>query len=77
MGKAITQKDPLLLYIDVQVKGYILSPTERAQKEEGRRRSNSPLTFTPIDLGVMVAIPTKRPCKRRRKRTGNSSSQSP
>ena len=54
-GKAITSKHPLLPYIDVRCKGYILSPSKRAHQEEGRYRNNSP---PPEDLGVIIAIPT-------------------
>jgi len=76
MEKAVTHKDPLLLYIDVRVMGYILSPNERAWWEEGRRRSNSPPPFTLAYLKVMVAALTKRLRHRRRRRTGNSTSLS-
>nr|POE76076.1 hypothetical protein CFP56_05042 [Quercus suber] len=77
VGRSITQKDPLLPYIDVQVKGYILSLTERAQREEGRRRSNSPPPFIPTNLRVMVAVPAECSRHRRRRKMGNSSSLSP
>jgi len=69
--KAITIKHPLLPYIDVCCKGYILSPSESARREEGRYHSKSPPLFTPEDLGVTLAIPTPsdRPRRQRRKKT--------
>ena len=76
MEKAITQKDTLLLYINVCVMGYILSPNERAWGEEGRRRSNSPPPFTPAYLEVTVAALAKCLHHIRRNRTGNSTSLS-
>ena len=57
-GKAITAKHSLLPYIDVHSKGYILSPSECACREEGRYRSNSPPPFTLMDLGVTFEEPT-------------------
>ena len=50
-----------------------MSPSKRARREERRYRSNSPLPFTPEDLGVIVAIPTSADCPwhKRKKKTGN------
>ena len=56
--KAITIKHPLLPYIDVRYKGYILSPSECACREEGRYQSKSPPSFTLEDLGVTIVVPT-------------------
>lgn len=53
--KAITLRHLLLPYIDVRFNGYILSPSERARREEGRYWSNSPLPFTSVDLVDIVA----------------------
>ena len=77
--KAITIKQPLLPYIDICCKGYILFPFERAHQEEGLYRSNSLLPFTPEDLGVIVAVPTSVDCPRckRKKKTGNVKVHSP
>ena len=77
--KAITQNHPLLHFINVSCKGYILSPSECAQREEGRYRSSSPPPFTLADLGVTIVVPTPVDCPwpQRRKKTGNASSRSP
>nr|POE84248.1 hypothetical protein CFP56_73121 [Quercus suber] len=56
-GKAIKTRDPRLPYIDVRVKGYVLSPIEIAWKTEGRVRSQSPPPFTLESFGIIVAIP--------------------
>ena len=54
LGKAITTRHPLLPYIDIHCKGYILSPSKQARREKGRYRSNSPLPFTSEDLEVTI-----------------------
>lgn len=78
-GKMITLRHPLLPYIDVRCKGYILSPFELAHQEEGRYCSNSPSPFTPSDLGVTIAKPTLIYCLRcqRKKKTSNVSTRTP
>nr|POE88893.1 hypothetical protein CFP56_47446 [Quercus suber] len=78
-GKAITQNHPLLPYIDVRCKGYTLSPSEHARREEGRYRSKYPPPFILEDLGVTGAVPTPvdHPRRRQKKKTGNATSRSP
>ena len=63
-GKAITIKHHLLPYIDVHCKGYILSLSKCACWEKGRYWSNSPPSFTPVDLGVTIVEPTPVDCLR-------------
>lgn len=69
----------MLPYIDVHYKGYIISPSKRALREEGQYRSNSPSPFIPEDLEVTVAIttPTNRPRHKRKKKTSNTKTHSP
>lgn len=68
--KAITIKHPLLPYIDVRCKGYMLLPSKRVWQEEGWYWIHSPSPFTPKDLGVTVAVPTlvDRPWRKERRK---------
>ena len=77
--KAITIKHPLLPYIDVHYKGYILSPSECACQKEGWYQSKSPPSFTLEDLGVTIAIPTPtdHPQCQRKKKVGNDIVRNP
>lgn len=68
VGNAITLKHFLLPYIDVHCKGYILSPSERARREEGRYCNNSPPPFTLEDLGVTIAVSTLSDLPKRHRR---------
>lgn len=79
VGKAVTRNRPLLPFIYIRCKGYILSPFECAWREEGRYRSNSPPPFKPVVLGVTIVVPTLVDCPRRRRRKtmGNVPSRSP
>ena len=79
IGKTITLRHPLLPYIEVRCKRYILSPSERTRWEEGRYRGNSPPPFTTEDLGVTTAFPTlvERPHNQLKKKTSHAPTHSP
>nr|POE80350.1 hypothetical protein CFP56_10575 [Quercus suber] len=55
--KVIKAEDPQLPFIDIHIKGYVLSQVRIEHITSSGQRSCSPPPFTPDDLGVMVAIP--------------------
>ena len=55
--KEIKAEDPQLPFINIHIKGYVLSPVRIEHISSSGQRSYSPPPFTPDDLGVTVAIP--------------------
>lgn len=77
--KAIAIKHPLLPYINVRCKGYILSPSECARQEEVQYHKKSPPPFTPEDLEVTLAVPiaSDRLWRQRKKKTNRDTTNDP